>query len=261
MRRFFGPVIQPLLEAFRPARIIEIGADDGGHTRRLARWCRKRNVHLDSIDPVPGFDVAEMESTFSGSLTVHVARSLDVLAALLPADVVLIDGDHNWYTVYHELQTLFGDGELPASAPVVVCHDVCWPYGRRDLYYDIESIPPSYRQPAERKGIRPGSSALLEPGLNKHLLNAAAEGGARNGVRTAIEDALAPRRDQVRVVWLEILYGLGIIVPLARLRACPAAEPLLASLALPSPWKTLAAIAELERVYGDMARQQVEGPP
>jgi hypothetical protein len=40
-------------------------------------------------------------------------------------------------------------------------HDVLWPYGRRDLYYEPERVPEEFRQPYEMKGIRPGTKQVL----------------------------------------------------------------------------------------------------
>ena len=44
-----------------------------------------------------------------------------------------------------------------APLPVLILHDVCWPYGRRDLYYVPERIPEEFRQPYAQRGMRPGT--------------------------------------------------------------------------------------------------------
>ena len=117
---------------------------------------------------------------FPGRYVFHEALSLDVLPTLEPMDAALIDGDHNWYTVYNELR-LLADGARRAGAPlpVMIMHDVLWPYGRRDLYYAPEQIPEEFRQPYAQKGMRPGGKKLLERGgLNPTMCNALEEGGA-----------------------------------------------------------------------------------
>jgi len=258
VRRFWDPVVRPVLEAVGARHVIEIGAGDGRHTQRLARWCRRHRGRLDAIDPFPDFDVAALEAGDSRHLRVHVARSLDVLAGLLPADVVLIDGDHNWYTVYHELTTLFGEGpSLAADAPIVICHDVGWPYGRRDLYYDPASIPEDFRQPWRRGGLSPVEPGFAAIGLNAMLCHAEREGGERNGVRTAITDALRGREDEVRTVWIDVIFGLGLLVPRARLAAHPGLGEWLDRLELPPAWRTIAGIVEQERVQGMIAVQRM----
>ena len=77
-------------------------------------------------------------------------------------DAALIDGDHNWYTVYNELRMLARPpGQAGAPLPLLIMHDVGWPYGRRDLYYDPERIPEEFRQPYAQTGMRPGQPKLL----------------------------------------------------------------------------------------------------
>ena len=258
MRQFWDPVVKPLLEAAQARRLIEVGADAGDHTLRLSRWCRRHSASLEVIDPKPGFDVERFDTDYAGA-RLHLALSLDVLAGLLPADVVLIDGDHNWYTVFHEIGLCYGkDGPLPPEAPILILHDVAWPYGRRDLYYDIETIPPEGRQPSRIGPLAPGVRGMSPSGLNAPLRHAEREGGPRNGVRTAVEDALAGRMDEVRIVWLNVLFGLGVVVPRSRLEAAPALDALLDRLE-PSPeWAKLAAVTEHERVMGAAAIQQRE---
>jgi hypothetical protein len=51
-----------------------------------------------------------------------------------PVDAALIDGDHNWYTVYNELRLLAeGARRHGTDLPVLTLHDVGWPYGRLSL--------------------------------------------------------------------------------------------------------------------------------
>jgi hypothetical protein len=100
---------------------------------------------------------------------------------------------------------------------------VGWPYGRRDLYYDPSNIPAEHRQPWRRAGIRRGERPLVVGGgLNSNLANAELEGGARNGVMTAVDDFVAARHDALRIVVLPVLFGLAIVVAEDRLAAQPA---------------------------------------
>ena len=115
-------------------------------------------AELHVIDPVPEFDPAEHERRFPGRYIFHRDLSLNVLPTWSPMDAALIDGDHNWYTVYHELQLLADVAPTPARPlPVLILHDVGWPYGRRDLYYAPEQIPEEFRQPYAQRGMRPGT--------------------------------------------------------------------------------------------------------
>src|SRR4029077_10401983 len=79
-----------------------------------------------------------------------------------------------------------------APLPILILHDVLWPYGRRDLYYAPERIPEEFRQPYSQKGIEPGTPHVLaKGGMNLTMWNADLEGGPRNGVMTALDDFIA----------------------------------------------------------------------
>ena len=65
---------------------------------------------VDVIDPEPDFNPEEHERRFPGRYVFHRDISHSVLPQLDPADVALIDGDHNWYTVNGELDCSQHDG-------------------------------------------------------------------------------------------------------------------------------------------------------
>lgn len=258
MNIFWSPVILPLLEASGAKRIIEIGADSGKNSARLARWCKASGAFADIVDPEPRFDVRAFEERWRGAAKIHLQPSLDVLADLPPADVVLIDGDHNWHTVYHEVRTLIAEGESPrADPPIMVFHDISWPWGRRDAYYAIARIPEASRQPAGIGPISPLRNGWDRHGIDLGLLCATTAGGPRNGVRTAIEDALADQQDRFRVVWFEALWGLCVAAPLARIEHSPALHALLDDLTLPSALKPLVGMLEYGRLSGHIAHHQL----
>jgi len=209
---FWEPVIEPILRASRAQRVLEIGALRGETTvKALADLGPSAEVHV--IDPVPEFDPAAHEERFPGRYVFHRDLSLNVLPDAPPFDFALIDGDHNWYTVYHELRLLAeGSRRAGRPLPVLVLHDVCWPYGRRDLYYEPAQIPPEHRQPFDRRGMTPGRRDLLRNGgFNVTLHNAREEGGPRNGVMTALDDFLAEHPEPVRRIVIPIYYGLALV--------------------------------------------------
>ena len=145
-------VVAPVVRASNPTRIVEIGALKG-ETTVLMLESLGSDVELHVIDPVPAFDPFEHEQQFPGRYLFHRDLSLNVLADLPAVDVALVDGDHNWYTVYHELRLLREAARRDdAPLPVVIMHDVLWPYGRRDLYYAPEQIPEEFRQAHDQRG-------------------------------------------------------------------------------------------------------------
>ena len=232
MNRFWGAVIQPLLDAVDARRVVEVGAESGLQTRPLLQHCRQRGAVAHVVDPRPTFDVESWSREFGDTLVFHRQKSLEVLGTIPPVDVALLDGDHNWYTVYHELELLEQRArEHNVPPPVVAVHDVGWPYGRRDLYYEPHDIPPEFRHPNSRSGMRPGEPALVGPdGLNAHLANALTEGSSRNGVLTAVEDFVAASREQITIVKLGAFHGLAVLAPGSRLAATPDLERFLKTL-------------------------------
>jgi len=212
MYPLWNDVLEPALLAVQATRVIEVGAMRGETTERLLQFLGPGS-ELHVIDPVPMFDPAEHASRFPGRYVFHRDISHNVLADLPPADAALIDGDHNWFTVYHELRLLRATARSSGSPmPLVIMHDVCWPYGRRDLYYSPERIPVEYRKPHEARGVLPEQRGLApQGGLNQHLENAIEEGGPRNGVMTALDDFAEEHDRALRRVVVPIYHGLALV--------------------------------------------------
>jgi hypothetical protein len=145
-------------------------------------------------------------------------KSVDAIGGLEPPDIALIDGDHNWWTVYRELEMLYALArDQKAAPPVILLHDIAWPYARRDMYYNPEAIPPTQQHPHGHVGMLPGVSELVETGINGVLANATHEGGPRNGVLTAIEDFIAGTGVEVSFYKLPFFNGMGILIPKERM--------------------------------------------
>jgi hypothetical protein len=217
MWRFWPTHIDPILRAARPQRIMEIGADEGFNTRGLLKYCRETGAKADIVDPVTNHRLQHCLDQYGDEYTRHLALSLDAIPLAPPSDLVLLDGDHNWRTVYQEMTALFERAaRANAPPPIVLFHEAAWPYARRDMYYAPERIEEEFRQPYAYRSIIPGQSELGEGGLNEHLANALHEGGARNGVLTAVEDFVAEWPEKCDLHILPFFNGLGICVPASR---------------------------------------------
>lgn len=213
MHRLWEPIIEPLLQHLRPGVVVEVGCATGDNTRNLLGFCVRTGAVLHAVDPAPEFDVDEWKRSHPDTFVFHNAPSLDVLPTIADIDVALIDGDHNWYTVLNELRVLAAS-RADRTYPVVLLHDVGWPYGRRDLYYDPERVPEPSRHPYRQAGLRPGRIDLDDQGgLNVNRLNATVEGGPRNGVMTAIEDFLEESDTAIEVVVVTGVHDLAILTP------------------------------------------------
>lgn len=212
MLAFWDDLLAPLLDALEPRSILEIGADKGTTTEALIERAEAHGAVLHVIDPKPQFDVDELRRKHPDSFVFHAALSLEVLPALERVDLALIDGDHNWHTVLNELRLLERRAlEQGGPSPVVALHDVGWPYGRRDLYYDPETIPAEGRRPYERRAIHPDSDELVDEGLNAHLANATRPAPAHSGVRGAVEDFLAESEQEWKLFDVPGQHGLAVL--------------------------------------------------
>jgi GT2 family glycosyltransferase/glycosyltransferase involved in cell wall biosynthesis len=225
LHRFWITVLRPVLTAVSAKTIVEVGAASGQLTDKLLEFARENDGVIHVVEPVPDFDVTAWEEIHGPRLVVHRARSLNVLSRLPDLDVALIDGDHNWWTVYNELQLLSrqaaGDEAL---APVIALHDVGWPYGRRDVYYDPRSVPDAYRQPYAKKGMVPGQGELVEGGLNPDFCNAIYEHDLRNGVLTAVEDFVLESSVDWVYTHVSGFHGLGVLATKETLASNPELE-------------------------------------
>jgi len=205
---FADTVVKPYIASSGYRRVCEIGASLGLTTDKLLEL---DSVSVDIIDPCLDADLCEK---YEGQerVRVHKGISLEVLQRLSgPFDCILIDGDHNWYTVYNELRMIEERGLLRRGGTIFF-HDVSWPYGRRDMYYRPELIPEEFIHPFRREGIVRGRSELSDSSsFNVDLCNAAHEGGPRNGVLTAVEDFFKERRGEYKFFHFEEEHGLGVL--------------------------------------------------
>jgi hypothetical protein len=216
----FSEIILSVLETSDARNIVEIGAEYGGNSTMLADFVGERNGSLVSVDPAPKPEFLEWVAT--NPQVSHVAKpSLEAFAELSGVDAWVIDGDHNWYTVYNELARIDALCKRDGKPLLALLHDVNWPSGRRDMYYAPETIPAEFRHPFSHDGgCFPGVPWLIENqgfrGMG-HFAWAMHEGGPRNGVLTAIEDFLEEQHNAGRELgFAEIpaVFGLGILFDL-----------------------------------------------
>ncbi len=196
------------LDAVEAKSVLEIGAFHGKSTNEMLAWAARAGAHVTAIDPAPPPDLRESAAKHP-ELDLLETTSHAALAELPRADAVIIDGDHNYFTLSEELRLI--DERMPGSGmPLLICHDIAWPLARRDAYYAPERIPPEHRQPlAHDVYIVPGEPGVTEGGMPFACV-AAQEGGPRNGILTAIEDFIAGH-DEIRFASVPAFFGLGVI--------------------------------------------------
>jgi hypothetical protein len=246
MIKLWRHLIRPILVAAEAKSILEIGAEFGTSTKTLLKYVKETGGHLHCIDPVPAFDADEFQKANPELVTFYRDLSLNVIPDLPHFDVAMVDGDHNWYTVYNELKQIEAiHGHDPMAQPLIFAHDIGWPYGRRDLYYDPSNIPVEFRHPHEQKGMLPKKSELLDgKGMNLELWNATHEGGERNGVLTGVDDYIKESQLEYEFLNLPLYYGLGILITKQRLAANAALAVVFNQLKFPRRALEVIALAE-----------------
>lgn len=203
-------IIFACLETVAPRSVAEVGAYAGDLTRLLVQWGRARATLTIAIDPAPQDELIRLADEHP-ELELIEKVSLEALRQVPLPDVVILDGDHNYYTVSEELRLIDRRAaEAGASLPLVMLHDVAWPHARRDTYHAPQEIPAEHRQPlVEGPGLFPGVEGVRPGGLPFHWA-ARTEGGARNGVLTAAEDFVG-EREGIRLAVVPAFFGLGTI--------------------------------------------------
>jgi len=211
MEQLHSPYIEELLNLYKPKTLLEIGLLEGKHTLKLLKWCKGNNSVLVSIDPckwvgnIPtkyllgasnykyrrgskkekeAIKPIYIEEIFTLGLEkywhCYKTLSLEYLKKNdMDFDFVFIDGDHNYYTVLHELNLMI---KMLNKDGLIFIHDVtnesC---KRKDFYYDKFTIPDNF--------------------VN----------GQKQGILTAIEDFLHQNPKYCFDILAKEKNGLGVI--------------------------------------------------
>ncbi|HEX2047724.1 MAG TPA: class I SAM-dependent methyltransferase [Acidimicrobiales bacterium] len=200
------------MEAADARVVVEVGSEDGTFSRELAAWAGGRKGRVFCVDPHPAPGLVTLAER-SPEIELVQQLSVDALASIEPCDAYLIDGDHNHYTVSRELELIETRQSSAGKDVLVVLHDMGWPAGRRDMYYDPGAIPAEAIHPHTfDKGVRPGVEGVAPGGFRGEgeFAWARHEGGPANGVRTAVEDFVATRPHLALGV-VPSVFGLGVL--------------------------------------------------
>jgi hypothetical protein len=200
-------IVFPLLDAVAARSIVEVGSYAGDLTRELLGWAAGAGASVSAIDPSPEPELIELGEHHE-ELELIRKTSHEALREIAVPDAVIIDGDHNYYTVREELRLI--DERARGEIPLILLHDVCWPHGRRDAYYAPERIPAEYREAmVPGGGVFPANRGLV-PGALPYRHVARHEGGPRNGVLTAVED-FVEGREELQLAIVPAFFGLGVL--------------------------------------------------
>lgn len=210
----FSPLIGPALLRAQARNIVEIGAEFGGMSQFLADLAQEDGGRLVSIDPSPKDEFCSWAASHKAVDHIQLP-SLEAIPQLENIDAWVIDGDHNYFTVLHELRAAHEISCRDQRPFLAFLHDVGWPCARRDCYYAPERIPATWRHPHDYDGgVLLGRQYLVKDrgfrGMGQFAW-ATRHGGPRNGVLTAVEDFLKEAGEGLRYVHVPAVFGLGVI--------------------------------------------------
>jgi hypothetical protein len=187
--------------------VVEIGVESGQVSSVYAELGASE---IYCVDPNP---TAHLRAALAQNPATHLVESPSpaVLAELPPADLYVLDGDHNYAVVHAELSWILEH----APDPVIVMHDVLWPCARRDLYYEPSPLPAARRHQPCADGPTVWHDDVTPAGLvGLGAFTVAREaGGDGNGVLTAIEDVLAePGHDGWSFELVPAVFGMAVML-------------------------------------------------
>jgi hypothetical protein len=184
--------------------VVEVGVESG----QVSSLYADLGAIVHCVEPAPGDD---LRAVLDGDprLNLVEGRSPAVLADLPVADMYVLDGDHNYAVVRAELAWIMKN----APDAVVVMNDVLWPCGRRDFYYQPSPLAAADVHPDTADGPTVWHDDVTPAGFigDGVFTVAARAGGERNGVLTAVEDALAEAGDR-RFAIVPAVFGFGVMV-------------------------------------------------
>lgn len=203
----FREMFQILFAHKKIKSVVEVGVESG-QVSSIYTDLGAEKVYC--IDPYP---TTELRETLAKNPKLELVErpSPQVLGELPPADLYVLDGDHNYAVLHGELTYLLK--HTPDA--VIALHDVLWPWSRRDLYYEPTLLEGDAKHTASMdQGPTIWHDELTPAGFVGHgIYSVAVEaGGERNGVLTAIEDAIAEADDEWLFVIVPAVFGMGVMV-------------------------------------------------
>jgi len=174
--RYFDELEKPIFDLLepKPRVIVEVGVFKGWNTIKIINYLKELpedgDKRLIIVDPVILPEVRLQESNDPELVDIYNYPSLEILPKLDRYDVIILDGDHNYYTLLKELQII--DAKFKGEPPLIFVHDTV-ENRYRDFYFNVKAIPKRYVH-------------------QTHIANGPADyaGGSFNGLIPAVEDFL-----------------------------------------------------------------------
>jgi predicted O-methyltransferase YrrM len=176
--------IKRYLQYVENPSVIEIGVDRGVMFLTLAYFLvrTKQKFDITGVDIMVQEQLAVMAAnidlaSLEQKIRLYQENSLSLMPKITeeirlgnrkPFDVMLIDGDHNYYTVQKELSLL---NDLTHENSIVIIDDYAGRWSERDLHYfdRPEYVNCKIATPkvdTEKHGVRPAVDEFLDTNLN-----------------------------------------------------------------------------------------------
>lgn len=186
--------------------VVEVGVESGSVS---GSYLELGASTVYCVEPAP---TEALRSTLAADgLHLVEAYSPAALEQLPVADLYVLDGDHNYAVVRQEVDWILRN----APDAVIALHDVLWPCSRRDAYYEPSPLSASEKHSSSDAGPTIWHGQLTPAGFVGLGSFTWAEhaGGQRNGVLTAVEDAMAEAADATwRLAVVPAVFGMGVMV-------------------------------------------------
>ena len=172
------PVVKNRILQLKNPRILEVGLDKGMTTVPLIAFLTRAKESYTFV----GIDVLlqehlkiilqHIDNSQNQKILLYEESSLSVLPKLVEAsqkfDVVLLDGDHNYYTVSNELQYL---ENIVDENGIVIIDDYAGRWSNSDLWYSEKegyenSSSATKKIDTEKHGVKPAVDEFLENNPN-----------------------------------------------------------------------------------------------
>ncbi|GAA0568114.1 class I SAM-dependent methyltransferase [Actinomadura livida] len=200
----FRELFETIFRCREIGTVIEVGVESG----QVSSIYADLGATVHCVEPDPG---EELRAVLAGDPRLHLVEgsSPAVLGELPVGDLYVLDGDHNYAVVRAELAWIMEH----APGAVVVLNDLLWPCGRRDFYYQPSPLPPGDRHPDTADGPTVWHDDVTPAGFvgDGAFTFAAHAGGERNGVLTAVEDALDEAGGGWRLEIVPAVFGFGVL--------------------------------------------------
>lgn len=208
----FYCILEKLFNILKPKHFCEIGVERGFSSEQFRKLTLKNNISHTIVDP----NLSHARQRNLPAVNFFEEKSINFLSRKISnfPDFFLIDGDHNYITVIEELELINSNVKNNQNEICILLHDVGWPWGRRDNYYDPEGLKIDEARFVKNTGLRLENEDTVDrsfPSGDVYGM-AISYGGNQNGVLTAIEDFITSNQEMAwKYFSIPSFYGLGFL--------------------------------------------------